>query len=112
MVPCQICKSFIRFVPLEMDEFKKFAKSKGCIPCWEKESTGRVVGDLQLQSLSDQGLHDEMGRKCALCTSNLKQKDDEIIWIRVGKTDHPSYEMIQCQDNTCTIDQSDPIDMM
>ena len=72
MVPCQICKSFIRFVPLEMDEFKKFAKSKGCIPCWEKESMGRVVGDLQLQSLSDQGLHDETGRKCALCTSNLR----------------------------------------
>ncbi len=69
MVPCQICKSFIRFVPLEMDAFKKFAKSK---------STGKVVGDLQLQSLSDQGLHDETGRKCALCTSNLKQKDDEI----------------------------------
>ena len=35
-----------------------------------KESTGRVVGDLQLQSLSDQGLHDETGRKCALCASN------------------------------------------
>ncbi len=25
MVPCQICKSFIRFVPLDMDAFKKFA---------------------------------------------------------------------------------------
>ncbi len=37
----------------------------------KKESTGRVVGDLQLQSLSDQGLHDETGRKCALCASNL-----------------------------------------
>ena len=112
MVPCQICKSFIRFVPLDMDEFKKFAKSKGCIPCWEKESTGRVVGDLQLQSLSDQGLHDETGRKCALCASNLKQKYDEIIWIQVGKTDHPLYEMIQCRDNTCTIHQSDPGVMM
>jgi hypothetical protein len=52
-----------------------------------------------------------MGRKCALCASDLEQKDDEIIWIRVGKTDHPSYEMIR-RGNTCTIHPSDPVNMM
>ncbi len=86
---------------------------------------GRVVGDLQfqLQSVAHQGSLvvtrctkrsrvTIMGRKCALCASDLKQKDDEIIWIRVGKTDHPSYEMIRCRGNTCTIHPSDPINMM
>lgn len=84
---------------------------------------GRVVGKLQLQSVPHQGILVAtrctkrsrvtiMGRKCALCASDLEQKDDEIIWIRVGKTDHPSYEMIRCRGNTCTIHPSDPVDMM
>jgi hypothetical protein len=81
-------------------------------PMLGKGINKRVVGDLQLQSLSDQGLHDETGRKCALCASSLKQKDDEIIWIWVGKTDLPSYEMIRCQNNTCTIHRSNLANMM
>jgi hypothetical protein len=89
---------------------------------------GRVVGDhqVQLQSVAHQGIlvatrctkrskvtrFTIMGRKCALCASDLKQKDNKIIWIRVGITDHPSYEMIRFRNNTCTIHPSDPVEMM
>ena len=75
---------------------------------------GRVVGGdlVQLQSVAHQGICIAtrctkrskvtrvtiIGRKCALCASDLKQKDNKIIWIRVGITDHPSYEMIRCRD--------------
>ena len=52
------------------------------------------------------------GRKCAACTSDLKRKSDDIIWIRVGRTDHPAYEMIRSRNNSCTTHPIDPDDMM
>ena len=52
------------------------------------------------------------GRKCAACASDLKRKSDDIIWIRVGKTDHPAYEMIRSRNNSCTTHLIDPDDMM
>ena len=41
-----------------------------------------------------------------------REKNDEIIWIWLGNTDHPSYEMIQRGDNTCLVHQSDLGDMI
>ena len=52
------------------------------------------------------------GRQCAACASDLKRKSDDISWIRVGKTNHPTYEMIQSRNNSCTTHPIDPDDMM
>jgi hypothetical protein len=38
-VSCQICNSIIPFVPLQIDEYENFAKSKGwSIPIWMKDN--------------------------------------------------------------------------
>jgi len=51
------------------------------------------------------------GRQCAACASDLKRKSDDISWIRVGKTDHPAYEMIRSRNNSCTTHPIDPDDI-
>ena len=60
---CQGCKSYIPFVPLEIAEFENFVICKRRdMPHWGKESVRRVISNIsqaQLQSLSDQGLHEE-----------------------------------------------------
>ncbi|KAL3806966.1 hypothetical protein ACHAXA_011383 [Cyclostephanos tholiformis] len=52
-------------------------------------------------------------RNCAACASDHRRKGgNEIIFVRVGKTDHPAFEMIRIRDNTCTTHPIDPDDMM